>query len=61
MATWNVGGKAPDNGLNLDDFLRVEDQSDIYVIGYVYFLTTNISDIYFLFLTCLTCCRYIFL
>lgn len=33
-ATWNVGGISPHGGLNLDDFLQVHDQSDIYVLGY---------------------------
>lgn len=35
MATWNVGGNPPHGGLNLDDFLCVDDESDIYVLGYV--------------------------
>lgn len=35
MATWNVGGKSPNNGLNLQDFLQVEGSSDVYVLGYV--------------------------
>ena len=34
VATWNVGGKSPHSGLNLDDFLHVHDQADIYVLGY---------------------------
>jgi hypothetical protein len=34
VATWNVGGKTPDPGLNLEDFLQVEDSADIYVCGY---------------------------
>jgi hypothetical protein len=29
-----VGGKTPDPGLNLEDFLQVEDSADIYVCGY---------------------------
>ena len=35
VATWNVGGKTPNNGLNLEDFLQVEGSSDIYVLGYI--------------------------
>lgn len=35
VATWNVGGKSPHYNLNLDDFLQVHNQSDIYVLGYV--------------------------
>lgn len=34
MGTWNVGGRSPNNGLNLEDFLQVEGSSDIYVLGY---------------------------
>ena len=33
-ATWNVAGKTPDRGLNLNDFLPSDDYSDIYVLGY---------------------------
>ncbi|CAI9109390.1 OLC1v1009204C1 [Oldenlandia corymbosa var. corymbosa] len=34
VATWNVGGKMPDNGLNLQDFLQVEGSADLYVLGF---------------------------
>ncbi|CAA2983486.1 type I inositol polyphosphate 5-phosphatase 5 [Olea europaea subsp. europaea] len=34
VATWNVGGKSPSHGLNLEDFLQVEGSSDIYVLGF---------------------------
>ncbi|KAK4583990.1 hypothetical protein RGQ29_021927 [Quercus rubra] len=34
VATWNVGGKTPNNGLNLEDFLQAEDSADIYVLGF---------------------------
>ena len=40
-ATWNVGGKTPNNGINLEDFLLVEDSADIYVIGCVKYLKMN--------------------
>lgn len=33
VATWNVGGKTPNNQLNLQDFLQVEESPDIYVLG----------------------------
>jgi hypothetical protein len=33
VSTWNVGGKAPTAELKLDDFLPVDDHSDIYVLG----------------------------
>lgn len=34
MATWNVGGKSPHSGLNLDALLHVHSEYDIYVLGY---------------------------
>ena len=37
VATWNVGGKTPNNSINLEEFLQVEDTTDIYVIGFVTF------------------------
>lgn len=37
VATWNVAGRCPHSGFNLEDFLQVEESSDIYVIGYDYF------------------------
>ena len=35
VSKWNVGGIPPNNDPNLDDFLQVRDESDIYVLGYV--------------------------
>lgn len=35
VATWNVGGKHPHDGLNLGNFLMENDGSDVYVLGYV--------------------------
>ncbi|KAL3721696.1 hypothetical protein ACJRO7_034092 [Eucalyptus globulus] len=32
--TWNVGGRTPNNTLNLQDFLQVEGSSDLYVLGF---------------------------
>lgn len=34
VGTWNVGGRTPNNTLNLEDFLQVEGSSDLYVLGY---------------------------
>ncbi|KAG8076319.1 hypothetical protein GUJ93_ZPchr0006g45264 [Zizania palustris] len=34
VATWNVGGKPPNDRLNLQDFLQVEESLDIYVLGF---------------------------
>ncbi|KAJ4720454.1 putative Type I inositol polyphosphate 5-phosphatase [Melia azedarach] len=45
VATWNVGGKAPHNGLNLDDFLQVNNQSDIYVLGFQEIVPLNAGNV----------------
>ncbi|KAM7271476.1 hypothetical protein ACFE04_030690 [Oxalis oulophora] len=34
VATWNVAGKTPNNGLDLEDFLLSEGSADIYVCGF---------------------------
>ncbi|KAL0828666.1 hypothetical protein Bca101_052344 [Brassica carinata] len=34
VATWNVGGRTPNNDLNLEDFLLVEGTADIYICGF---------------------------
>lgn len=44
VATWNTGGKTPHSGLNLDDFLQVNSQSDIYVLGYALSLSLSLND-----------------
>ena len=37
VGTWNVGGKAPHEDLNLRDWLLLGSQAaDLYVIGYVF-------------------------
>lgn len=35
VGTWNVGGKSPNEGLNLRNWLTCPSPADIYVIGYV--------------------------
>ena len=35
-STWNVGGKSPTRGLDLDDWLHSSPPADIYVLGYVF-------------------------
>lgn len=37
VGTWNVGGKSPDEGLKLRDWLESPSPADIYVIGYILF------------------------
>ncbi|KAM7472654.1 hypothetical protein LguiA_010837 [Lonicera macranthoides] len=44
-ATWNVGGISPHSGLNLDDFLQVHDQSDIYVLGFQEIVPLNAGNV----------------
>lgn len=44
VATWNVGGKSPHNGLNLDDILHA-DQSDIYVLGFQEIVPLNAGNV----------------
>lgn len=34
-STWNVGGKSPSKGLDLDEWLHSSPPADIYILGYV--------------------------
>ncbi|XP_072980107.1 type I inositol polyphosphate 5-phosphatase 5 isoform X1 [Typha angustifolia] len=45
VGTWNVGGKPPNNGLNLEDFLQVEGSSDIYVLGFQEIVPLNAGNV----------------
>ncbi|KAL9451104.1 hypothetical protein AB3S75_012787 [Citrus x aurantiifolia] len=45
VATWNVGGKTPHSGLNLDDFLQVDGQSDIYILGFQEIVPLNAGNV----------------
>ncbi|KAM2028606.1 hypothetical protein ACFX16_040210 [Malus domestica] len=45
VATWNVGGKSPHIGLNLDDFLQVYNESDIYVLGFQEIVPLNAGNV----------------
>ncbi|KAJ1696205.1 hypothetical protein LUZ63_004717 [Rhynchospora breviuscula] len=45
VATWNVGGKPPNSGLNLEDFLQVEGNPDIYVIGFQEIVPLNAGNV----------------
>lgn len=36
VGTWNVGGKSPNEELNLKDWLMLPSPAEIYVIGYVF-------------------------
>jgi len=33
IGTWNVGGRAPCDGLEIDDWLGVKEPADIYILG----------------------------
>ncbi|CAN0839645.1 Type I inositol polyphosphate 5-phosphatase 10 [Linum grandiflorum] len=45
VATWNVGGKSPHSGLNLDDILQVHNQADIYVLGFQEIVPLNAGNV----------------
>ncbi|XP_072975013.1 type I inositol polyphosphate 5-phosphatase 10-like isoform X2 [Typha angustifolia] len=45
VATWNVGGKPPHMGLNLNDFLPADDHSDIYVLGFQEIVPLNAGNV----------------
>ncbi|KAL8159731.1 hypothetical protein V2J09_001268 [Rumex salicifolius] len=45
VATWNVGGNPPPNVLNLDDFLQVHDQPDIYILGFQEIVPLNAGNV----------------
>ncbi|KAL5992321.1 hypothetical protein ACLOJK_013237, partial [Asimina triloba] len=45
VGTWNVGGRSPYNGLNLEDFLQVEGSSDIYVVGFQEIVPLNAGNV----------------
>ncbi|PKA50748.1 Type I inositol 1,4,5-trisphosphate 5-phosphatase CVP2 [Apostasia shenzhenica] len=45
VATWNVGGRTPQIGVNLKDFLRVEGETDIYVIGFQEIVPLNAGNV----------------
>ncbi|PON59724.1 Deoxyribonuclease I [Parasponia andersonii] len=45
VATWNAGGIPPHNGLNLDDFLQVDNPSDIYILGFQEIVPLNAGNV----------------
>lgn len=43
VSTWNVGGIAPDDDLDIDELLETSGETcDIYVLGYIYRIHTQI-------------------
>ncbi|KAI0501785.1 hypothetical protein KFK09_016730 [Dendrobium nobile] len=45
VATWNVGGKHPHDGLNLGNFLMENDGSDVYVLGFQEIVPLNAGNV----------------
>eukprot|EP01018_Ginkgo_biloba_P038611 Gb_30238 [translate_table: standard] len=45
VATWNVGGKAPQNDLNLEEILQTSIPSDIYVLGFQEIVPLNAGNV----------------
>ncbi|KAI4384099.1 hypothetical protein MLD38_009866 [Melastoma candidum] len=45
VATWNVGGKSPQKGLDLDDLLRTNNPSDVYVLGFQEIVPLNAGNV----------------
>ncbi|XP_047979797.1 type IV inositol polyphosphate 5-phosphatase 3-like isoform X2 [Salvia hispanica] len=45
-ATWNVGGLAPDDDLDLDGWLDIAEPADIYVIGFQEIIPLNAGNIF---------------
>jgi len=44
-ATWNVGGKSPPRGLNLDEWLHTSPPADIYVLGFQEIVPLNAGNV----------------
>lgn len=45
VGTWNVGGKSPQDGLNLKDWLNLPTPADIYVIGFQEIVPLNAGNV----------------
>ncbi|XVE96827.1 hypothetical protein REPUB_Repub02eG0256600 [Reevesia pubescens] len=45
VGTWNVGGKSPNVGLNLGDWLRSPAPADIYVLGFQEIVPLNAGNV----------------
>ncbi|OIW05089.1 hypothetical protein TanjilG_06225 [Lupinus angustifolius] len=45
VGTWNVGGKSPNNGLDLRDWLKSPSPADIYVIGFQEIVPLNAGNV----------------
>ncbi|XP_027362990.1 type I inositol polyphosphate 5-phosphatase 8 [Abrus precatorius] len=45
VGTWNVGGKSPNEGLNLRDWLLLPSPAEIYVIGFQEIIPLNAGNV----------------
>ncbi|GLT89627.1 hypothetical protein SLE2022_076040 [Rubroshorea leprosula] len=45
VGTWNVGGKTPQEGLNLRDWLKLPAPADIYVLGFQEIVPLNAGNV----------------
>ncbi|GAQ84564.1 type I inositol-1, 4, 5-triphosphate 5-phosphatase cvp2 [Klebsormidium nitens] len=45
VATWNVNGRRPPDGLELDELLDVENPADIYVVGFQEIVPLNANSV----------------
>ncbi|KAG9149685.1 hypothetical protein Leryth_012406 [Lithospermum erythrorhizon] len=45
VGTWNVGGKSPHEGLNLKDWLKTPQPTDIYVLGFQEIVPLNAGNV----------------
>ncbi|KAF3544841.1 hypothetical protein DY000_02000198 [Brassica cretica] len=45
VATWNVGGKSPHSGLDLDSLFHVHSEFDIYVLGFQEIVPLNAGNV----------------
>ncbi|XP_047974360.1 type I inositol polyphosphate 5-phosphatase 8-like [Salvia hispanica] len=45
VGTWNVGGKTPEDDLNLNDWLKTKTSADIYVLGFQEIVPLNAGNV----------------
>lgn len=45
IGTWNVAGKLPNDGLNIDEWLCMHEQADIYILGFQEVVPLNAGNV----------------